>query len=156
MDDDISITLTKYKDETLPSNYDGFIDPDGYFIKVCERSSLGGMHDEFALIYADVVYNKNLKKEYDKLREVKPALKNIMLGPKDILINLFGYVLYEHSMNRVILEGPKYYYNGQKVTNAQMETALKLLELNKDDLKAAYSLVNDDFSPFLEENYPKR
>lgn len=37
-----------------------------------------------------------------------------------------------------------------------METALKLLEFNNDDLKAAYSLVNDDFSPFLEENYPKR
>lgn len=105
-------------------NWNVFISPEGMIYKISEFDSFSTGHDSFAYNHGKDVFRKDITKEYDKLRKIKPHLAN--LAPKDILINLYGYVSFEQEV--IMLPDPS--YHNENVTDAQMLAILKLCKLN--------------------------
>lgn len=68
----MGVCLLGYKGKDLEKvkGWDGFVSPDGEFLKVTERGNMEAVHDEFAEIYAlnklNKIWIKNMK-EFNKI-----------------------------------------------------------------------------------------
>ena len=133
--EEVSVTVIPFSIDKLNKvkGYDGFIDPEGNFYKVCERDRLVAAHDHFAEVFVLFKYNDDINEKYKKFQKLKSKYSNIRLAPKDILINLYGFVNYEH-INSCYVEitPPEKEYSGLELTNAQFNTITELMIINKD------------------------
>lgn len=131
----MGVCLLGYKGKDLEKvkDWDGFVSPDGEFLKVTERGNMEAVHDEFAEIYALNKLNKNLDKEYERIQQNNPNYRSICLGYKDILIHCLGYVNMERLSDHLLIEVPDPSINGYKVTDAQFDTLARLVRINGDD-----------------------
>lgn len=148
--DDVSICIIPFKGERLKEvkGYDGLISPEGEFFKVCKRDELVAAHDYFAEMYMYYKHNIDINNAYRKFQELKTHFKNINLAPKDILINLYGYVNYEHINNGIVeITPPKKEYNNLELTDKQLLTIVELMELNMDKQES----LNYLFEKYYEE-----
>lgn len=104
----MGVCLLGYKGKDLEKikDWDGFVSPDGEFLKVTERGNMEAVHDEFAEIYALNKLNKNLDKEYERIQQNNPNYRSIRLGYKDILIHCLGYVNMERLSDHLLIEVP--------------------------------------------------
>ena len=135
MFDEPTICLVGFDDKRLDyvRGWDGFISPDGLFYKVVERDSLESVHDLFAESFSDMILKTNLRDLYKKIQIAKPEFKSINLSYKDMLINVLGYVNYEHMGDRLEVTPPNPRINGKKVTNEQIDMIARLIRLNGDN-----------------------
>ena len=131
----MGICLLGYKGEMLEKvkGWDGFVSPDGEFLKVSERGNMDTVHDEFAYVYVLNKFNKDLHKLYAEFQLINPQYQSINLGCKDIFINLLGYVNIEKVKDHVEIEIPNPSMYGHKVTNAQFDTLARLIKINGDN-----------------------
>ena len=138
----VSLCIIPFKGDKLKKvvGWDGFIAPNGDFLKVCERDKLVAAHDYFAEEYMDIVHKKDIKKEYEEFQKTNPKFKNIRLGSKDILINLYGYVNFEYTNGTVEITPPNKDFKNLKLTDDQLLTALELIKLNGDSIDSLKSL----------------
>ena len=107
------------------------ISPEGEVYKIYERNELVSGHDLFAETYVLVKYNKDINEIWKKYQKINTQHQSINLAPKDILINLFGFVNYEF-FTTLEITGPDFKYRGLSVTDKQVLVLEKLIELNKD------------------------
>lgn len=130
----------------LVKGWNGFISPDGKFYKVVRRDELESYHDHVAEEISRQIYNKDLLTIYKCLIRNKPVFANYRLSSKDMLIQLLGFVNYEHKCKGdfIDIKGPNPIYCGHKTTNQQMRTVLDLIKLNGDDMQSLYYLINNE------------
>jgi len=112
----------------IPAGWDGFIDREGNFYKTKPIGASYYMgtafcHMEFAIQY---LKEQGITTEGDE---------------KDYLIDKLGWCDYAH----MVLSGIGVSVNiGEKLTKQQEKTFFKLFELNNDDMKKYYSLLDLD------------
>lgn len=147
MYEEVTVSLIAYDNNNLElaKGYDGFVSPEGNFYKVCERGNMDAVHDFFAETFGSIVLDADVAEEFEKLKELKPELIDKNLLPKDILINLFGFVNYEFKCDGIKIEVPNPSYKGKKVTNKQISTILKLVSINNDNINSVGHLFDHQF-----------
>jgi hypothetical protein len=141
--ENLDICVIPFKGEKLhkAKGYDGLISPEGEFFKVCKRDKLVAAHDYFAEMYMYYKHDIDINHSYRKFQALKPHYQHINLAPKDILINIYGYVNYEHIKNgHVEITPPQKEYNNLELTDQQLLTIVELIELNSDNEESLTSL----------------
>lgn len=128
--DDVRVSLVEYKIDKLPAGYDGFIDQDGNFFKVCESGDLSYVHDAFAEIFISIRHGKDIYKYADTVAAAHPGVEYGFMTPKDGLVQLFGYFSIQFLSNEIVLYEPEEIYNGFKTSNAQYRTLRELAKIN--------------------------
>jgi hypothetical protein len=148
------VTVIPYTIEKLNKvkGWDGLISPDGHFYKVCKRDTLVAAHDYFAEIFVSFKYNEDINEKYKKFQKIKSRYDNIRLAPKDILINLYGFVNYEHINNGYVeITPPEKEYLGFQLTNAQFNTIAELIVINQDKSESVIKMY-EKYYGFTMEN----
>lgn len=145
----MGICLLGYKGEMLEKvkGWDGFVSPEGEFLKVTERGNMDAVHDEFAFVYVFNKFDKDLNKMYEDFKLLKPQYRNKNLGCKDILINLLGYVNIEKVHDHVEIEIPNPSMAGHKVTDTQFDTLARLIKINDDNKEDLYQVFKYERAP---------
>lgn len=140
----MSVSLMPYNVDNLYKviGWNGMISPEGNFYKIYEREILSTGHDLFAEEYVYINYNQKIFEEYEKFCKSRPEFLKIKLAPKDILINLYGFVNYEYFNGKLILGIPDMKYKGLKITDRQIETLMKLKTLNNDNIEDYNQIFN--------------
>lgn len=139
------VSLLPFKKENFDEikGWDGFIDPNGLFYKVCERGEFVSEHDNFAECYVDMVLHEDIRKKYENFRKARKEYVNINLAPKDILVNLYGFVNYEASHGKLEITTPDKKFCGKELTDKQIESIAKLIYVNGDSLDDLAQVFND-------------
>lgn len=156
--EEVSVTVIPFSIDKLNKvkGYDGFIDPEGNFYKVCERDRLVAAHDHFAEVFVLFKYNDDINEKYKKFQKLKSKYSNIRLAPKDILINLYGFVNYEHiNSGYVEITPPEKEYLGFELTDAQFNTITELLVINKDKSESIIKMYQKYYGIELENKFEK-
>lgn len=146
MFDEPSICLVGFDTNRLGyvNGWDGFISPEGLFYKVSEKDSLESAHDLFVESFTDIVLKVDLRNLYRNIQGMKPEFKSINLSYKDMLINVLGYVNYEHMGNRLEVTPPNPRINGKNVTNEQIDMVARLIKLNGDNVNDLNQIFGHD------------
>ena len=126
--------------------WNGMISPEGDFYKIYERDEIDTGHDEFAENYVYIILNQDIYEVYKKFQESRPEFSDIRLAPKDILINLYGFVNYEYFNGKLLLKAPDYRYKGLKITDSQVEMLLQLQKINNDKFEELAQIFEYDDS----------
>ena len=120
------------------------ISPEGEVFKIYERDEMKTAHDLFAATYFENKYNRDINDVWIKYKKLHPEYSGVGLGPKDILINFFGFVNYEF-FDKLKITGPNYSMAGLRVTDKQILIVDELIRLNKDSREALTLLLQEDF-----------
>jgi hypothetical protein len=142
MFDEPTICLLPFTEKNLfyVKGWDGFIDPDGNFYKVIERGRHESPHEAFV---ESLMRHKKIDiiAMFEEVKRNNPKVNNYHL--KDMLINVMGYVNYEHcgKYRGVELGCPNPIINNKKVTEKQIDMIVNLVKLNNDD----YNILNQIF-----------
>jgi hypothetical protein len=121
------------KDFELAAKHNGFIDPNGNYYLVSEKSKHIPTHEQWANSYIvgklDFVKllanpNKSLIYTLNRLKE-----------KQDMLIHFYGYVYYSHDSytNKPIIILPDEKVNDKKVSNEQLKTLFEVMKINGEE-----------------------
>lgn len=129
-----NIDFNKYDDIALIKDYDGFIDPRGYFYKVCSRKEKSKSkidHNLWAEAY--------IKNGVDRLKGISFVNSGLftlsqVTSPSDFLVNIYGFVYYSHDIDyhKPIIKIPNPKYNGCKMTSQQDDLLYTIMMLNQE------------------------
>lgn len=126
--------------------WNGMISPEGDFYKIYERECIDTGHDLFAEDYVSIKLNQDIYETYKKFQNNRSEFSEIKLAPKDILINLYGFVNYEYFNGKLLLKAPDFRYNGFKITNAQVKMLMQLQKINNDNFEELAQIFEYDDS----------
>ena len=126
--------------------WNGMISPEGDFYKIYEREEIDTGHDEFAEKYVSIKLNQDIYETYKKFQKNKPEFSDIKLAPKDILINLYGFVNYEYFNGKLLLKAPDFRYSGYRITDDQVKMLLQLQKINNDNFEELAQIFEYDDS----------
>ena len=126
--------------------WNGMISPEGDFYKIYERDEVDTGHDEFAENYVCIKLNQDIYETYKKFQNSRPEFNDIKLAPKDILINLYGFVNYEYFNDELLLKAPDFRYSGLKITDAQVKMLMQLQKINHDNFEDLAQIFEYDDS----------
>jgi hypothetical protein len=116
--------------------YDGYIDQEGQFYRVKKTGKEGLSYN----VYVESLMEHkriDLIKMYDEIKKRNPKV-NYDYDLRDMLINVLGYVSYEHDNKRGELEliCPNVVINNKEVTDKQIDTIVMLIHLNHEKYKS--------------------
>lgn len=132
--------FNKYDDALNVYRYEGFIDRNGYFYKVCKRGEkitdesgkVRDSHNEWAEAFLKERMNiKDFK--FNPTASALITLTNLS-GPAEILIHCFGYVYYSHDpvYCKPIIKVPNPKIANFKVTEEQLDMLYTIMLLNNE------------------------
>ncbi len=156
MDYETPVSVRPYNKDILHhvKGYDGLISPQGDFYKVCERDSMEAVHDAFAEIFVYFKHDQDINKVYEDFQEQKHQYKTIRLAPKDILINLYGFVNYEYDKHGMVeITPPDPRYNNHKLNDKQFLMLTHLVNLNGDKMESLDKIFHNIYE---NNDYKKR
>jgi hypothetical protein len=116
--------------------YDGFIDQGGDFYKVKKRGKEGISYNDY--VEALMIHKRiDLIKLYDQVEIHNPRI-TLNYDLRDMLINVLGYVSYEHDNKRDELEliCPNPVINNKEVTDKQIDMIAELIQINREKYKS--------------------
>ena len=130
--------FTKYDDVTQINRYEGFIDRNGNFYKVCKRGEKitdeKGMIRDSHNLWAEAFLKEKLSVKNFKFN---PSVSELFAlsslnGPAEILIHCFGYVYYSHDpiYYKPIIKGPNPKIASYRITEEQLNTLFSVMLLN--------------------------
>lgn len=140
---DIYLFPYTYDNINLIVGWNVMISPEGEVYKIYERGELQTGHDLFASTFVSIKYKKDINEVWKNFQKIHSDYSSILLAPKDILIDLFGFVNYEYNKG-LELTGPDYNMAALRVTDKQVLVIDRLIELNKDSKRAIQSLLEED------------
>ena len=113
--------------------FDGFIDPQGKYYKVKEKGTKEDLFNIWAKQFIELitnVYYTELKFNYKNILNVKK-----IESFTDLLINLFGYVYYNHDSkyNKPIIKLPDPNLCNISATSDQIEALYHIMTLNNEN-----------------------
>lgn len=141
-----------YDDATKVNRYEGFIDRNGNFYKVCKRGEkttdekgvLRDSHNKWAEVYLKEKLNiKNFK--FNPTASALLTLTSLN-GPAEILIHCFGYVYYSHDpiYFKPIIKIPDPKIASYKATEEQLDMLFYLMILNKENTNIPIFFNDED------------
>lgn len=118
---------------SISEHFDGFIDPQGKYYKVKERGTKEEIFNLWSKKYIEIitqVYYTELKLNYRNILNIKK-----IESFTDLLINLFGYVYYNHDLEfkKPIIKLPDPSLCAVSATSDQIEALYKIMLLNDED-----------------------
>lgn len=141
-----------YDDATKVNRYEGFIDRNGNFYKVCKRGEK--ITDEKGVLrdshnkWAEVYLKEKLNIKDFKFNPTASALLTLasLNGPSEILIHCFGYVYYSHDpiYFKPIIKIPDPKIANYKVTEEQLDMLFYLMILNKENTNIPIFFNDED------------
>lgn len=155
-----------YDDAMEIHRYEGFIDRNGNFYKVCKRGEK--ITDEKGIVrdshnkWADAYIKEKLNIKNFKFNPTASALLTFISlnGPAEILIHCFGYVYYSHDpvYYKPIIKAPDPKIANYKATEEQLDMLFSLMVINKENTNIPI-FFNDDDIDYLgrddNKNYKK-
>lgn len=144
--------FTKYDDAKEIHRYDGFIDKNGYFYKVCkigekildENGRVRDSHNKWAEAYL----KEKLKVENFKFNPTVSALFSLtqLSGPAEILVHCFGFTYYSHDpvYYKPIIKTPNPRIANYKVTEDQLDMLYLIMLLNKESTDIPIFMGEDE------------
>lgn len=133
--------FNKYDDVIEINRYEGFIDRNGYFYKVCKRGEkitdesgrVRDSHNKWAEAY---LKDKMNIKDF-KFNPTASALFTLtkLNGPAEILIHCFGFVYYSHDPYyfKPIIKTPNPKIANYKATEEQLDMLFSIMVMNKEN-----------------------
>ena len=114
-------------------HFDGFIDPQGKYYKVKERGTKEELFNLWSKKYIEIitqVYYTELKLNYRNILNIKK-----IESFTDLLINLFGYVYYNHDSEskKPIIKLPDPSLCDVSATDDQIEAIYKIMLINNEN-----------------------
>ena len=133
--------FNKYDDTTQINRYEGFIDRNGNFYKVCKRGQKitdeNGIVRDSHNLWAEAFLKEKLNIKDFKFNPSISALLALssISGPAETLIHCFGYVYYSHDpiYFKPIIKAPNPKIANYKVTEEQLDTLFSIMIMNKED-----------------------
>jgi ribonucleotide reductase alpha subunit len=133
-----SVCLLGFSKDDLKfiKGFDGFIDPMGQFYRVKEIGKEGLSYNDYVKSLMDQK-RIDLIKMYNEIKKRNPKI-NYDYDLRDLLINVLGYVSYEHDNRRGELEliCPNPVINNKETTDKQIDTIFQLICLNHEEYKS--------------------
>ena len=131
------LDFNKYEDVIIAMEYDGFIDPRGYFYKVKPRHNHGKTKTKVDHnLWADV-YMKQNGDHFRKMNFNASGLFTLsqISSVAEALVHIYGFVYYSHDAYTrepiIIIPNPK--YNNCQMTDEQNDTLFDIVLLNKEN-----------------------
>lgn len=149
--------FNKYDDVVEVKAYDGFIDTNGNFYKVCKRreKNIKDSHNEWATHF--IKEKLNIKKF--KFNPTTSALFTLATlgGPAEVLIHCFGYVYYSHDpfYYKPIIKLPNPKIANYKVTEEQLNTLYSIMTMNKENTNISLFFDDNEELNYYGEEYQK-
>lgn len=155
------LDFNKYDDAMEIKDYDGFIDRDGNFYKVCKKRK--NMTDDSHNEWAEVFLKEKLSMSGFNFNPTASALFTLvsLSGPAEILVNCFGYVYYSHEpiYYKPIIKIPNPKISNYTVTEEQLNLLYMIMTYNHEntDIPIFYDDCDDyEYSQLDEENKHKK
>lgn len=131
--------FNKYDDLVSMRKYEGFIDRDGSFYKVCPRSKRmeGDYHNEWASAFIKEKLNIN---DIKFGKTVSSLFTLVTLNsPANILVDCFGFVYYSHEpiYFKPIVRIPNPKIANCRVTDEQLDSLFTIMYANKENTNLA-------------------
>lgn len=152
--------FNKYDDVMEVRGYDGFIDRNGNFYKVCKKRKK--MAEDTHNEWAEVFLKEKLDMSEFKFNPTTSALFTLvsLSGPAEILVNCFGYVYYSHEpiYYKPIIKLPDPKISNYTVTKEQLDMLYLVMAYNQEntDIPIFYGeLDNYEYSGLDEYNNQK-
>lgn len=127
--------FNKYDDVIEVKGYDGFIDRDGNFYKVCKKRKR--MKEDSHNRWAEEFLKEKLNISEFNFNQTVSALFTLvsLRGPAEILVNCFGYVYYSHEpiYYEPIIKIPNPKIANYKVTEEQLNMLYSLMIYNNEN-----------------------
>lgn len=128
----------------LYKNYDILISPVGecYSVKMSDEETAMN-HESYIRLFAQEILNINID-------EIKERLQNdylyhgINLSYKDILINYYGFVSYQHKINSAVIKCPDKRLLGLQITEPQVKLLEELILINGDPTSTIYQIFEEE------------
>jgi hypothetical protein len=156
--------FNKYDDATQVNRYEGFIDKNGYFYKVCKRGQkitdeTGRIRDSHNL-WAEAFLREKLNVKDFKFNPTASALLTLsrLSGPAEILIHCFGFVYYSHDpvFYKPIIKVPDPKISNYKATEEQLDTLYTIMLLNNEkDYTNNSIFFGEDEYDYCSDDKPK-
>lgn len=138
-----------YINKNIVKGWNGLIDSNGKFYPVSKKDVEMMLDDESVQKYASEILNINLKNEYRLIQLATPEYRSVQLSNIEILIYIKGYVVYNHSKERLQVlhtEFPKSRIANTCVTPEQFLTSMDLANSNNDNIDDFYNYFNINFN----------
>lgn len=160
------LDFNKYDDAIEVKDYDGFIDRDGNFYRVCKKRKK--MTEDTHNEWAEVFLKEKIKMKEFRFNPTASALFTLvsLRGPAEILVNCFGYVYYSHDplYYKPIIKIPNPKISNYIVTEEQLNMLYLIMTYNHEDTDISifyndcdtyeYSGLDDD-NKQKQKNYNK-